>query len=215
MSTPGAAVPGTVVPNASLVNPGGAQGQGGPQGPSGPSGPQGPQGPQGPTALPTGVILDFAGATAPTGFLMCDGSAVSRTTQAALYAVIGTAFGVGDGSTTFNVPDGRGRSPVGAGAGISLTSRTLGATGGEETHQLSVAELASHNHPASQAPHQHSVNIYESYLSVTAGGVAYAAFGGGYLTDVAQGAVTVSNTGSGTGHNVMHPFIAYNQIIKT
>src|SRR5215469_16888224 len=54
---------------------------------------------------PTGSFIPFAGATAPSGWLMCDGSAVSRTTYSALYAVIGTAYGAGDGSTTFNLPD--------------------------------------------------------------------------------------------------------------
>lgn len=55
--------------------------------------------------VPTGVILSFGGSTAPSGFVLCDGSAISRTEYAELFAVIGTTYGVGDGSTTFNVPD--------------------------------------------------------------------------------------------------------------
>lgn len=65
---------------------------------------------------PPGIIEQYAGASAPTGYLMCDGTAYSRTTYAALYAAIGTAYGAGDGSTTFNVPDLRGRGLIGAGA---------------------------------------------------------------------------------------------------
>lgn len=70
----------------------------------------------------TGMIVMYGNATPPTGFLACDGSAVSRTTYAALYAVIGTSFGVGDGTTTFNVPDLRGRVPVGAGTGTQVAT---------------------------------------------------------------------------------------------
>lgn len=61
-----------------------------------------------PVNFPPGTLIDFAGATAPQGWLMCDGSAISRTEYAALFAAIGTAHGVGDGSTTFNLPDLRG-----------------------------------------------------------------------------------------------------------
>ena len=84
--------------------------------------------------VPAGVITMFGAAAAPAGWLLCDGTAVSRTTYAALFAVIGTTFGVGDGSTTFNVPDLRGRFPLGKAA--AGTGSTLGGTGGtlEHTH---------------------------------------------------------------------------------
>lgn len=67
-------------------------------------------------AAPTGAVTEYAGSSAPTGWLLCDGSAVSRSTYAALFAVIGTNYGAGDGSTTFNVPDVRGRVPTGKGS---------------------------------------------------------------------------------------------------
>lgn len=70
---------------------------------------------------PVGTYIQHAGATAPTGFLACDASAVSRSTYDALFAVIGTTYGVGDGSTTFNLPDARGLVMVGAGAHGSMT----------------------------------------------------------------------------------------------
>lgn len=71
---------------------------------------------------PTGIIVGFGGAAAPSTWLLCDGSAVSRSTYAALFAVIGTAFGSGDGSTTFNVPDSRDRVEVGAGGNTALAA---------------------------------------------------------------------------------------------
>lgn len=85
---------------------------------------------------PVGSKLDHFGATAPTGFLACDGAAVSRATYAALFAVVSTTYGVGDGSTTFNLPDARGLVMVGAGAhgtmtranGTPFNGGTIGAT---------------------------------------------------------------------------------------
>lgn len=76
---------------------------------------------------PTGAVIGFAGSSAPSGWLLCDGSAVSRTTYADLFTAIGTSYGVGDGSTTFNLPDLRGRVPVGVGQGSGLTNRALAA----------------------------------------------------------------------------------------
>ena len=87
----------------------------------------------------------YGGSTAPTGYLLCDGSAVSRTTYADLYTAIGTTYGVGDGSTTFNVPNVKGKVPVGRDNG-DTSFDTLGETGGEKTHTLTIAEMPSHTH---------------------------------------------------------------------
>jgi microcystin-dependent protein len=166
-------VPGTVINANTLVAPAGAQGiqgvQGvqGPIGPVGPIGLTGPQGPQGATGMPgplapTGGVVDFAGPVAqiPTGWLLCDGSAYSRTTYATLYTALGGAgsvWGQGDGSTTFNVPDLRGVVTIGQGTGVGkLTPRALGATGGEENHTLTPAELAAHAHGLTDGGHNHS-----------------------------------------------------------
>src|SRR3954447_6125965 len=116
-------------------------------------------------AASTGDLKPSAAATPPPGWLVCDGSAVSRSTFATLFGAIGTAYGAGDGSTTFNLPDLRGRVPVGAGTGAGLTARTLGAAGGEENHTLSAAEMPSHNHGGATGsmnrnnPHMHSPNV--------------------------------------------------------
>ena len=80
------------------------------------------------------------------GWLLCNGSAVSRTVYASLFSIVGTAFGVGDGSTTFNLPDPRGRSLGSIGSGVGLTARTLGASVGTETQTLTIANLPAHSH---------------------------------------------------------------------
>lgn len=93
--------------------------------------------------LPPGVTLPYGGSSAPSGFLLCDGSAVSRTTYAALFAILSTTYGVGDGSTTFNLPDLRQRFPMGK--AVSGTGSTLGGTGGaiDHTHTVTPATLNS------------------------------------------------------------------------
>lgn len=147
----------------------------------------------------TGEVKLWSTATAPSGWLECDGAAVSRTTYAALFAVIGTTFGAGDGSTTFNVPDLRGRAPIGRGTGSGLTARTLAATGGEETHVLTVGELAAHTH---------TVAVRNPTAGAGSGDVALA-------NAATNNTKTSSSAGSDTAHNNMQPFIVMTFIIKT
>lgn len=99
-----------------------------------------------PSVFPVGILQMFAGSTAPVGWLLCDGSNISRTTYASLFSVIGTTYGVGDGNTTFTLPDCRGRVPMGTGQGSGLTNRPLGSTAGSENTTLAVANLPSHTH---------------------------------------------------------------------
>jgi microcystin-dependent protein len=115
-----------------------------------------------PSITPAGALLAFAGTSVPSGWLMCDGSAVSRTTYATLFSAIGTTYGAGDGSTTFNVPDMRGRIAAGVDnmggtdAGRLNWANTLGTTGGSQTHTLTTSEMPSHTH--TQDFHGHTIN---------------------------------------------------------
>lgn len=238
-----------------------------------------------PDPTPTGVLQMFAGSSAPGGYLICDGSAVSRATYASLFAIVSTSYGTGDGSTTFNLPDARSRMPVGKGTGtlvktfastdvntstdqiaiastanlftgmamvltnpgtapsgltvsttyyvividsthiqlagtlalaiagtqiditaqgsgtntltLTLSTRALGDVGGEETHGLTVAELAVHVH----------ANVAEN----NPGGSSIPSGGGG----TGGGAYGNSGpAGSSTAHNNMTPFFTINYIIK-
>lgn len=123
------------------------------------AGPRGPAG-VGVDGGMTGEIRMWAAGTVPVSWLECDGSAVSRTTYAALFSIIGTTWGVGNGTTTFNVPDLRGRAPVGAGTGSGLTARTLGVSAGAETVTLTGAQ-------SGVKPHVHNVDPPSTALTIT------------------------------------------------
>lgn len=169
--------------------------------------------------VPPGSLLMFAGASAPDGYLLCDGAAVSRTTYNVLFAAIGTAYGVGNGTTTFNLPDLRGRGPLGAGTGAGLTPRTLGASGGVETVTLTSAEMPSHTHT-------HNANGGAGSGADPSTGLAYAngANTASAGLDSSNGepnlytnpiALSINSTGGGGAHANMQPFAVVNFIIKT
>ena len=139
-------------------------------------------------AVPIGVVNPFAGSTAPAGWQLCYGQTISRTQYAGLFAVIGTTYGAGDGSTTFALPDLRGRAVAGldnmGGTAIGrltntvlTASNTLGATGGTQTHTLASGEsgVPAHGHPASSgamsanASHVHTFS-YRDQTNGVAGG---------------------------------------------
>lgn len=146
--------------------------------------------------VPVGAVNSVSQAATPSGWLACDGSAVSRTGFATLFAVIGTTFGVGDGSSTFNVPDLRGQTPIGDGTGVGLTARSVGQSLGEEQHQLSVAELASHTH---------------TVVNTTTGTAGSAA---GALQGLGGGGTSGPQGGNGF-HNNMQPSLVLNWVIKS
>lgn len=111
-------------------------------------------------ANPAGIIMPFAGTVAPQGCLFCDGSAVSRTTYAELFSVIGTTYGAGDGETTFNIPDLSGRVVI----GVSNT-HAIGSTGGSETVTLTDDQLPSHSHVVPQHGHGNDIAVHTPVLS--------------------------------------------------
>lgn len=175
-------------------------------------------------ALPPGTCVEYYGAVLPTGtaWVWANGEAISRTQYAALFAVFGTTYGAGDGSTTFNVPDKRGRVGIGAGQGTGLTNRLLGAKGGEENHLLALAEVPSHTHSATPHDPGHTHGIY--YNNCGAGGQpnglgdSAGNIGIDYSSAVPATtniSVTIGATGGGAGHNNLQPFLVCNFIIKT
>ncbi|BAY23704.1 phage tail collar domain-conataing protein [Calothrix sp. NIES-2100] len=107
--------------------------------------------------VPTGMMVEYAGNLAPTGWLLCDGTEYQINSYPALYAAIGANYG-GNGTTTFRVPDRRGRVGVGAGQGTGLTNRTVGQTGGQETVILNVSQIPSHNHGVNDPGHIHAIS---------------------------------------------------------
>lgn len=98
-------------------------------------------------STPTGALMYFASQNVGNGWLLCDHREISRSTYTALFAEIGTRFGAGNGTTTFNLPDGRGRSLIGAGTGDGLSLRDINAGYvGEEKHLQTITEMPVHTH---------------------------------------------------------------------
>ena len=145
--------------------------------------------------MPVGCVIPFAGAAAPTGWLLCQGQAVSRTTYAQLFSVIGTTYGSGDGSTTFNLPDMRGRVAVGSDA------NSPGAQCGETAHKLGISEIPSHSHPYSA--YLYSTGAENGRINSQEGaGVKWA------------DPTNTRNSGGGDNHNNMQPSLYLHHIIK-
>ena len=164
----------------------------------------------------TGTILPTVATSAPAGWLLCDGSAVSRSTYANLFNLVGTTFGAGDGSTTFNVPDLRGRAIIGVGQGSGLSARTRGQTGGAEVHQLGVTEIPAHGHDIYAGTDNTSGNTVAAANSGARGlSGSISATGLTAITNLAgSGQQAVRNAGGGGSHNNMQPFMALSYIIR-
>jgi microcystin-dependent protein len=155
--------------------------------------------------LPLGIPYPYCGSAAPTGFLLCDGTAVSRTTYANLFAVLGVSYGAGNGSTTFNLPDMRGRIPVGLGTHVDVNA--LGDNEGEATvgnrrpkhkHTVSIATQAAHSHGASGSTSSGGSHDH-SYTSPTGYGTAL----GGPDQGVIPGATGATTSSDGShSHSV-------------
>jgi len=166
--------------------------------------------------LPAGCIQQYAGSSAPSGWLLCDGSSVSSTNYLALHAVISNTFGgsayTGASGLSFNLPDLRGRFPMGAGTGTGLnasgtgapsgsaqTARARGQWGGEETHQLTLSEMPSHSHNLTTYAASSGASGYRLYDRY------------GDATNV----ISTNTAGSDARHATIPPFVVLNFIIKT
>lgn len=176
---------------------------------------------------PVGTVSMFAGSSAPGGYLLCDGAAYNIVDYPDLHTVIGTTYGSA-GAGTFRVPDLRNRNAVGAG------SRSIGATGGAETHTLTTSEIPSHSHTGTTgtASITGSIDgIAESFNSTgSASGVftKYTGYGSWATPDATDGGdtggvtmdashshtFTTNSTGGGNAHNIMDPYLILNFIIK-
>lgn len=175
-----------------------------------------------PTAFTSGMLMPYAAATAPSGWLLCYGQAISRSTYADLFAVISTTYGVGDNSTTFNIPDFRGRAAFGKDdmggtaasrlttAGSGVDGATLGTGGGSQLTQ-------QHTHTVTDPGHVHAIT-YKANQTPLEGGISSSSQGWYNETTINTGSVTTgitnANYGSGTSQNVP-PALVVTYIIKT
>ena len=157
-------------------------------------------------SLPIGAQVPFGSNTIPDGWLLCDGRAVSRTTYKELFAVIGTAYGTGDGSTTFNLPDKRGRVSVGRNSSDTSFS-VLGKKGGAKTVQLKVEHIPSHTH---SSPYNAGVQWNgTSGYSNSNGAWQY-----GYVLNRDEVVGSLQKTGGDQAHDNLQPYEVDNYIIK-
>lgn len=180
--------------------------------------------------IAAGTILPFGGTSVPTGFLLCYGQAISRSTYADLFAVVGTTYGAGDGSTTFNVPDLRGRvaagqDDMGGSSANRLTGQSggvdgdgLGNAGGLETHTLVTSEMPSHAHriwSSSGGGSGSSVAGFGSSSVSTACGLIPIGGSSAYYDTFNAGHAVMEGTGSDGAHNNVQPTLIVNYMIAT
>lgn len=160
------------------------------------------------SSTPIGLISEFGGSVAPDGWLMCNGSEVSRAEYSLLFDAIGTAYGEGDGSTTFNLPSMAGRTTIGSSA-----SHALGSTGGEESHELTASELPKDYASIYARMNSSSVhNIYaRSGASLKTESSDYTPLN--LSVDQRKDISVITFSGDGKAMNVMQPFIVVNHII--
>ena len=175
--------------------------------------------------IPTGSIQLYGAALAPTNWLLCDGTAVSRSTYSALFAVLGTTYGVGDGSTTFNVPDLRGRVAVGKSSDSEFLS--MGLTGGAKTVTLTTAQIPSHTHTGTTSTdgnHRHQIVINNHSEGTGGNAFGFEDMNPGIIGPVSGNSeyagshnhtFTTAAAGSGGSHNNLQPYITLTYIIKT
>jgi microcystin-dependent protein len=193
-------------------------------------------------AMPVAAVIPWAGdpAAIPATWLLCDGQAVNRTTYADLFAKIATIYGIGDGSSTFNVPNLKGRIPVGLDA-AQVEFDTRGETGGAKTHTLLASEIPSHTHginhdhgavtSSNPGDHTHGMQFFSQEVDQgPVGGTSGFRWindvpdqfkstqgGGGHThsVDLPNFSGTSGATGGGGAHNNLQPYIVLSYLIKS
>ena len=172
--------------------------------------------------VPTATIVPWSSASIPTGFLECNGAAVSRSTYSALFAIVGTTYGTGDGSSTFNLPDLQDRVPVSkspnkalASTGGANTVTKTGNVGGASANaSLSTAQLASHSHPGggNAAPNLSNIGQSQYNQNIQPG------FNPGNTGNAGSGSAHSHNLSAnftGNATSVLQPYLTIVYIIKT
>jgi microcystin-dependent protein len=193
-----------------------------------------------PYGVPLGGLMDYIGGSAPnSAFVLPAGQAISRTTYATLFSLVGTNYGSGDGSTTFNIPDLRGRATFGVdnmggssagritGAGGNFNATILGNAGGFENHTLTISEMPAHTHPGTTVGindpgHAHNVNFSNTNApggtaSIQGGiGGNNSTFGPGTVTAVTNITATpnIASQGGGSSHPIMPPAMVVMKILR-
>ena len=168
--------------------------------------------------IPTATIVPWSSASVPSGFLECNGAAVSRTTYADLFAIVSTTYGAGDGSTTFNVPDlqdnvavGKSNNKALASTGGANTVTSTGNVGGSTANaSLSTPQLASHSHSSGNATNAIVSQSpgFPGRRAATPGNTGGAGSGGGHSHNM-------SANFSGDATSVVQPYLTVIYIIKT
>lgn len=168
-------------------------------------------------SVPIGCGMDWFTNTAPDNWMLCQGQAISRTDYSELFAIIGTTYGVGNGSTTFNLPDFRGRTGVGkSGSG---TFNTLGTKTGAETVTLTTEQIPAHKHPLNDPGHVHHYST-ENFTGASdfdrthTGTGLVSEFQYTAATTKSYTGITMANAGGGQAHNNIQPSLVINKIIK-
>ena len=160
--------------------------------------------------IPPGTVIQSAAITVPAGWLDCDGALLNKVTYAKLFAAIGNTYGGSSSDLSFNLPDTRGRVCVGVGdgAGVALSNRILGATGGAETHTLTAEQMPSHSHSLTRRANSDTGTVDTDTGHQDESSAA--------TTDREDlGPFNTNNTGGGLPHNNMQPFIALRHLIKS